>query len=90
MILKEKNQKGKNQKENKGKKEKRKKRKEMFQTKESMSYLNKGQWTTDNNEMKHMSKIPFPVCADTAIQYKRWRWIMKENDKNKMKQNKIK
>ena len=36
-----------------------------------MSYLFNGQWTTDKNERKyrHMSIIPFPVCAYAAIHY---------------------
>ena len=35
------------------------------------SYLFNGQWTTDKNERKyrHMSIIPFPVCAYAAIHY---------------------
>ena len=36
------------------------------------SYLFNGQWTADNDERKyrHMSVIPFPVCAYAAILYK--------------------
>ena len=34
-----------------------------------MSYLFNGQWSTDKNvrKYKHMSIIPFPVCAYAAI-----------------------
>ena len=35
------------------------------------SYLFNGQWTADNDERKyrHMTVIPFPVCAYAAIHY---------------------
>ena len=41
------------------------------------SYLFNGQWTTDKNERKyrHMSIIPFPVCAYAAIHYKNG-WLL--------------
>ena len=40
------------------------------------SYLFNGQWTTDKNERKyrHMSVIPFPVCAYATVHYK-GRWL---------------
>ena len=50
------------------------------------SYLCNGQRTTDKNERKyrHMSVIPFPVCAYAAIYYKERQqmddWIIKKED----------
>ena len=45
--------------------------KKLFQRRGMTSYLFNGQWTTDKNERKyrHMSIIPFPVCAYAAIHY---------------------
>ena len=65
------------------------------------SYLFNGQWTTDKIERKyrHMSVIPFPVCAIATISYKERRQnaLMKylegrrlENRKKKWNRKKIK
>ena len=50
----------------------------LFQREGMTSYLFNGQWTTDKNERKyrHMSIIPFPVCAYAAIYYGRWRVLV--------------
>ena len=34
-----------------------------------MSFLLKGQLTTNNRKLTHMFIIPFPVCAYAAINY---------------------
>ena len=54
-----------------------------------------GQWTPDKNGRKyrHMSVIPFPVCAYATIHYKERRqmddWIIQKEDDYKIEWNKI-
>ena len=47
-----------------------------------MSYLNKGPLITDKNKRKytHKSIIPFPVCADAAINKNRRKTTIGECD----------